>query len=52
MLRLDHHFTASDSAYLRFNFDASYCTALVDGLDVGDNAGDLDMRAVQGKSIS
>ncbi len=23
MLRLDHHFTASDSAYLRFNFDAA-----------------------------
>jgi hypothetical protein len=24
MLRLDHHFSAADSAYLRFNFDASY----------------------------
>jgi hypothetical protein len=24
MLRLDHHFSSSDSAYLRFNFDASY----------------------------
>jgi len=23
MLRLDHHFTAADSAYLRFNFDAA-----------------------------
>ncbi len=24
MLRLDHHFSPADSAYLRFNFDASY----------------------------
>ena len=24
VLRLDHHFSAADSAYLRFNFDASY----------------------------
>jgi hypothetical protein len=24
MLRLDHHFSAADSAYMRFNFDASY----------------------------
>jgi hypothetical protein len=24
MLRLDHHFSSADSAYLRFNFDASY----------------------------
>lgn len=27
MLRLDHRFSASDSAYLRFNFDASYSNA-------------------------
>jgi hypothetical protein len=27
MLRLDHHFSAADTAYLRFNFDASYSDA-------------------------
>jgi hypothetical protein len=32
MLRLDHHFSAADSAYLRFNFDASYSdTPLIQG---------------------
>jgi hypothetical protein len=29
MLRLDHHFSAADSAYLRFNFDAAYSDAPV-----------------------
>jgi len=29
MLRLDHHFAASDTAYLRFNFDAAYSDAPV-----------------------
>ena len=27
MLRLDHHFSAADTAYLRFNFDAAYSDA-------------------------
>ena len=32
MLRLDHRFSGSDSAYLRFNFDASYSdTPLIQG---------------------
>ena len=33
MLRLDHHFSASDTAYLRFSFDAAYSDVPSDGLN-------------------
>ncbi len=33
MLRLDHHFSAADTAYLRFSFDAAYSDVPSDGLD-------------------
>jgi hypothetical protein len=33
MLRLDQHFSATDTAYLRFNFDAAYSNNPADGLN-------------------
>jgi len=33
MLRLDRHFSATDTAYLRFNFDAAYSDVPSDGLN-------------------
>ncbi|MGB6746322.1 MAG: carboxypeptidase-like regulatory domain-containing protein, partial [Terracidiphilus sp.] len=33
MLRLDRHFSAADTAYLRFSFDAAYSDVPSDGLD-------------------
>ena len=33
MLRLDHHFSSIDTAYLRFNFDAAESSVPSDGLD-------------------
>ena len=33
MLRLDHHFSAADTAYLRFSFDAAYSDVPSDGLN-------------------
>jgi hypothetical protein len=33
MLRLDQHFSAADTAYLRFNFDAAYSDIPSDGLN-------------------
>ncbi len=33
MLRLDHHFSSTDTAYLRFNFDAAYQDVPSDNLD-------------------
>jgi len=33
MLRLDQHFSAADTAYLRFSFDAAYSDVPSDGLN-------------------
>ncbi len=53
MLRLDHHFSASDSAYLRFNFDAAVSDApLAESGSYLNNRQQVASRPVNGESES